>query len=216
MRGEDMKELIINADKVPAIKPILPALILCLFLVSCAIAPLAPMDFTSDTRTIDVIVGTDGTHSDDTIMGLFEQFNADAITETGIRLNVTQIIPFDMSEQVRIWPACQHDVPCWADYVFLNGYKYDVAVFFTHANPLAFLFGGVVGVIDDTKLRYIVLYSSSYWNFKHHLYHVFCREHDWAGVMSPIESINFIPVASTNLTEESRKEILRNKYREFK
>lgn len=189
--------------------------VLLISLASCASLP--PMHFEpDDIRTIDVLIGTDGSHDENEIMGLFQQFNGESVMETGIVLNPIDIIPFDMDEQQKIWPACQDDVPCWADFVFLNGYKYDVAVFFAHTNPLAILLAGVVGVIDDTKLRYIVLYNTGYWNFKHHIYHVFCREHDWGGVMSPLESFSFIPVASSSLTENSRQEILKNKWREFK
>ena len=187
-----------------------------LILLSGCAGTLPPIHFDhNDIRTIDVIIGTDGTHDENEIMGLFEQFNGESVYETGIVLNPIDIIHFDMSEQRQIWPACREVVPCWADYVYLNGYKYDIAIYFTRINPIVYILGGVVGEIDATKLRYIALYNLSYWNFKHHVCHVFHAGHSSSGVMFPLESFSFIPVASSNLSEESRREVLKNKWRVF-
>jgi hypothetical protein len=170
-----------------------------------------------DIRTINVLLGTDGTHSNEDIIALTQRFNAEAITETGIQLHITEIIPFDMSEQAKIWPACKNIVPCWADYVFLNGYKYDIAITFTANTPLInFLIGGVIGLTDTSKYRYIVLKTTDYRAFKHEVYHVFHHEHSLSGLMFPVNNFIGIPTTGTELSERSREEILRFKWREFK
>lgn len=195
----------------------LPALILlCLFLCSCASLPTTPYG-PKDIRTVNVLIGIEpGSHDENEIMGLFQQFNGESVYETGIILNPVEIIPFDMSEQQLIWPACKEITPCWADYAALSGYRYDAAVLFIANTPLLnFLIGGVLGTTDITQYRYIILKSTDYRVFKHELYHMFHHGHSLSGLMFPIENFMGIPIGGTALSEDSREEVLKNKWRTF-
>jgi hypothetical protein len=162
-------------------------------------------------------MGSDGTHANEDLIALVQRFNSEAITETGIQLHITEIIPFDMDSQQKIWPACQELMPCWADYCVLNRYQYDVAIVFIANTPiLNFLLGGAVGYTDTSKYRYIALKTTEYRAFKHELYHVFHHGHSLAGVMFPVNNFCGIPTSGTDLSEDSRQEILSNKWRDFK
>lgn len=188
------------------------------FLVACA--TIVPTHFEpSEIRHINTLIAHDGTFKREQIDNLVEGFNEDAITETGIQLRVADFILFDMDKQQEIWPACKDILPCFADYVYLNKYQYDIAIYFIDNTPaevvVRLLFGGWVGQIDDIKNRYIVLKGLSYWNFKHHVYHVFHPEHGM-GVMLGQSSFFIFPLSSSGLSGASQEEILKNKWREFK
>jgi len=185
-------------------------LLAVLILSLCSCASLSPMHFEpADLRTVNVLIGTDGTHDENEIMGLFQQFNGESVMETGIILNVVDIVPFDMNEQHKIWPAC-------ADYAYLSGIPNDIAIAFIPNTPIInFLVGGALGMCDTTVYRYIALKTTDYRVFKHEVIHVFHPGHSMSGLMFPIESFVGIPTGGFGLSEASREEVLRNKWRVF-
>ncbi len=77
------------------------------------------------------------------------------------------------------------------------------------------LIGGKVGETDTTKYQYIALYTTDYDSFKHEVYHVFQNGHSLIGSMFAIRTIAGIPITSSNLSESSKREIIKNKWRSY-
>jgi len=103
---------------------------------------------------------------------------------------------------------------------------YDIAIALTHQTPLGFLMSSTVGWIsgytDDQYRRFIVLREKNPWILEHELWHcfIFSHDHSWNGIMSPVGMrllplTPTIPIGGRHITEKQRKEVLRNKWRDF-
>jgi hypothetical protein len=141
--------------------------------------------------------------------------------ETGIVLDASYI-PFSMKKQKEIWPKCRDALFCFADYttIYYRWTGKGIAIYMREATAGDYiqraLIGGKVGETDTTKYQYIALYTTDYDAFKHEIYHVFQYGHSLIGSMFAVRTIAGIPIASSNLSESAKREIVKNKWRAWK
>lgn len=208
---------------ISAIKPSAAALILLIFLHACSTATprfdnASARDLDTSDREINVVVATDGSHSQADLARFLAKVSNDFDSQVGIRLNTVRYLPVRWEDR---------DVPSmlYKLYERTDGCDFDIAIGFAGWTPGEYLLRNLMGTwdgaIDDTYRRFIVVRSMDQPTLLHELAHAFMfREtHSGAGLMAPmtLQLLPFVPIKLTghHLGDAERREIIANKWRDF-
>lgn len=173
------------------------------------------------TRTVKLVVMSDGSNDKAGIEGIIESVSNDLIQEVGIRLEVIKWIEtrWESKSRFKILPEMKENQE-------INKISWDIALAPTRNDPLNIILtqilGGVLAVTDDFYRRYIISYEISPHILKHEILHcfVFKEGHALSGIEFPVmlRLIPFTPtiaIGGSSLTPGMRKEVLANKWRNF-
>lgn len=190
--------------------------ILVLSLAACSVGTIKP--FLKDqafqqenqpVRILRTIVLTDGSKSNDQIMGSIKKISSVMEEQVGINIHVVEFQPWVPESKKR-----DKILRSMAEYE--KGHiDFDIIIFFTSASLLEYL-GPVrwVGLIDDSFRRFIVLKSTGEWVLLHEIYHAFVlsKIHTRCILATGMNPFSFFCIW---LTVGDREEVLKNKFRDF-
>jgi hypothetical protein len=203
-------------------------LLLFPFLWSCGLGTVKwsakDLDFQQENfpmREIRVIAFMDGSHSQEQADQAIAKSNKRFMEQAGVQLKVIEW------QQVK-WPFFK----TWNGMLEvmekrLKEKDFDIAIAFTSYNVLGFLwsnvgFYGKMAAVEDTYRRYIIIKELSSFILEHEVWHCFLFDitHTWTGLLMPfnvrlLPLTPAVPIGGRYLTAEARKEILKNKWRDF-
>lgn len=202
-------------------KPIILVLLILLTNSCSTVRPhLADESFRKENhpvRELQVLVAYEDPRHIENIEKVVREASEILGAQTGITLRIQEYVPI-------AWENRSPSGMLQTLYHRVQPFSFDLAVGFSPHNPgeslVKNLFGTWEGVIDDTFRRYIVMRVFDRRVLAHEVGHAFMfdRLHSSHGLMSAV-TLYLVPGIPLNesiyLTEEDRREMLRNKWRDF-